>query len=162
MIQVFRSLPVIRSVNRAESLPLHAARYRFDTVTLGWEDRLKVRARRISDQGFEFATVLDRGHVLRDGDCFVFDAPGLVIRVVEQAEPVVVIQPRTQREAALFSYHIGNSHQPLMLTDAGAIVCPDGPGMEQILSYHAIPFARDRRPFTPIDQLTDHRHQIEP
>ncbi len=49
------------------------------TSTLGWEERLKVRARRESDTGFEFATALPRGTVLRDGDCFVFDDLKIVV-----------------------------------------------------------------------------------
>jgi urease accessory protein len=159
MIQVFRSLPVARAICRADALPPAATAYRQDTASLGWEERVKVRARRVSDQGFEFATVLSRGEILRNGDCFVFDHQGLVVRVVERSEPVFVIRPRTAGEGARFSYHIGNSHQPLML-DGAEIVCADIPGMEQVLAYHAIPFVRDRRPFTPIGQMPDHRHQV--
>ncbi len=46
---------------------------------------------------------------------------------------------------ALFAYHIGNSHQPVMIAD-DAIVCPDALGMEQVLTYHAIPFLREQPP----------------
>jgi urease accessory protein len=159
MIHVLRSLPVAHTSCREETVPSTASGYERDTVTLGWEERLRARARRVSDRGFEFATVLERGQVLRDGDCFVFDCPGRVVRVVEQAEPVFVIRPCTACEGALFSYHIGNSHQPLMLVD-GEVVCPDVPGMEQVLNYHRIPFVREHRPFTPIGQIPDHRHQV--
>lgn len=159
MIHVFRSLPVARATFRADALPPAATGYRQDSATLGWDERVKTRVRRVSDQGFEFATVLARGQVLRDSDCFVFDPQGLVIRVVERSEPVFVIRPRSAQEGARFSYHIGNSHQPLMLAGA-EIVCPDVPGMEPVLVYHAIPFVRDSRPFTPIGQAPDHRHQV--
>ena len=140
-------------------MPPTAAGYLRETLTLGWEERLRARARRVSDQGFEFATVLERGQVLRDGDCFVFDHPGRVVRVIEQAEPVFVVRPRTARESALFTYHIGNSHQPMMLVNA-EVVCPDVQGMEQVLRYHGIPFVRERRPFTPVGQIPDHHHQV--
>lgn len=161
MIQVFRSLPVARATARVDALPPAASRYRQETTTLGWEERVKVRARRVSDEGFEFATVLARGQFLRGGDCFVFDAQGLVVRVVERSEPVLVIRPHTAQDAVRFSYHIGNSHQPVMFAGA-EIVCPDVPGLEQVLVYHAIPFVRDSRPFTPIGQTPDHRHQVMP
>jgi urease accessory protein len=161
MFRALRSLPVAHASCRDEALPSTASGYHRDTLTLGWEERLRARARRVSDQGFEFATVLERGQILRDGDCFVFDEPGRVVRVVEQAEPVFVIRPRTAREGAFFTYHIGNSHQPLMLVDA-EIVCPDVPGMEQVLSYHGMPFIREHRPFTPVGQTPDHRHQVTP
>ncbi len=159
MIQVFRSLPVAHSVHRVDDLPASVSKHRCESVSLGWEERLKVRARRVSDAGFEFATALDRGHVLRAGDCFVFDHPPLVIRVVERPEPVLAIRPQTPREWASFGYHIGNSHQPMMVADS-EIVCADVPGMEQILRYHAIPFVREHRAFTPIGQLPHHRHQV--
>jgi urease accessory protein UreE len=109
--------------------------------------------------GFEFATALARGTVLRAGDCFIFDAARLVVRVVERAESVFVIRPQTQREWALFGYHIGNSHQPIMLLD-DEIVCADVPGMEQVLTYHAIPFSRSDRGFTPVGLVLDHQHQL--
>src|SRR5262245_32544652 len=112
---IFQSMPVAGAVHRVDELPLPAAKYRQDTVTLGWEDRVKTRARRRSDAGFEFATALARGTVLRDGDCFVFEAPPVVVRVAEAAEAVLVIRPQTSQDWALFAYHIGNSHQPIML-----------------------------------------------
>jgi urease accessory protein len=156
---VFNFLPVAKDVHRLDALPGTAGGYRHDTVTLGWEDRVKARARRTSDLGFEFATTLPRGTVLREGDCFAFDVPPVVVSVVERAEPVFVIRPETPGDWALFAYHIGNSHQPLMLAD-DAIVCAEVPGMEQVLLYHSIPFSREVRPFTPIGQIPDHQHQL--
>ena len=128
-------------------------------MTLGWEERLKARARRRSDGGFEFATALPRGTVLRQDDCFVFDAQRIVVRVVEREEPMLVVRPKDHREWGVFAYHIGNSHQPVMIAD-DAIVCPDALGMDQLLKYHAIPFLRERRRFTPLGQSSDHQHQL--
>ena len=65
-------------------LPASSTAYQRHTITLGWEDRLRVRARRTSDQGFEFATTLVRGSTLAAGDCFVFDDRRLIIEVVEK------------------------------------------------------------------------------
>jgi hypothetical protein len=47
-----------------------------------------------------------------------------------------------------------------MMITGDAIVCPDALGMDQILAYHAIPFLREQRRFTPIGQLADHQHQL--
>lgn len=156
---MFTSLPVAKEIYQSDALPGAALRYARDTVTLGWEDRVKGRARRRSDLGFEFATTLARGTVLRKGDCFVFDGPRLVVCVMERPEPVFVIRPKTRRECGLFAYHIGNSHQPVMIAD-DAIVCIDGPGMEQVLAYHGIPFSREARPFMPVGQIPEHQHQL--
>src|SRR5262245_21173534 len=104
---MFTALPTAREVFAADAVPSRTAGDAHDTATLGWEERLKVRARRESDSGFEFATALPRGTILRDGHCFVFDASELVVHVVELAEPVLVIRPKTPADWALFAYHIG-------------------------------------------------------
>ena len=154
MLQVFKSLPVVREIYRAADLSQSAASYPRDVVTLGWEERLKARSRRRSDGGLEFATALPRGTVLRDGDCLILEELRTVIEVRERAEPVFVVDPKTQKDWARFAYAIGNSHQPLALTEA-SIVCPDIPGMEQVLEYHGIPFRRGLMPFTPLGLGTD-------
>jgi urease accessory protein len=152
---VFRTLPVVDETYREETLPPAAREYRRDTITLGWEDRLKVRGRRRSAGGVEFGTSLPRGTVLRAGDRLVVDSVPVVVEVVEQAETVFVIEPRTAHEWGLFAYHIGNGHQPLMITDR-ALVCPDAPGAEMLLQYHGIPYIRARASFTPA--AVSHKH----
>jgi urease accessory protein len=158
MLHAFRSLPVARTIHRADALPEAARAYASDTVTLGWEERGRARGRRRSDGGLEFGTALERGTVLRQGDCFVLDQAATVVTVVERPESVFVIEPRSPAEWALFAYHIGNGHQPLMLT-ADAIVCADLPGMKEALDYHRIPFSRRVQPFTPVADVAAHVHQ---
>jgi len=158
MLHAFRSLPVVRTVHRTDALPAAAGEYAGDTITLGWEARLRARGRRRSDAGIEFGTALDRGTVLRAGDCFVLDPIATVVAVVERPEAVFVIEPATPSEWALFAYHIGNCHQPLMLTDR-AIVCADLPGMKEALDYHRVPFSRSVQPFTPAVDIAAHTHQ---
>ena len=161
MLQVFKSIPVVRETHRADALPERARGYVRDTITLGWEERLRARGRRRSDRGVEFGAALRRGMVLRAHDCFVLEGPALVVEVIEREEQVLVIEPSTPPEWALFGYYIGNSHQPVMVTE-GAIVCPDVPGMAQVLEQHAVPFSRAMQPFTPVGLLTDfasgHQH----
>jgi urease accessory protein len=158
MLHAFKSLPIARAIHRAEHLPAAARAYASDTVTLGWEERLRARGRRRSDGGIEFGTALDRGTVLKAGDRFVLDQISTVVTVVERPEAVFVIEPRTRSEWALFAYHIGNCHQPLMVTDE-AIVCADLPGMREALQYHRIPFTERIQPFTPVVDAAAHTHQ---
>ena len=158
MLNAFKSLPIARTIYRAESLPAAARAYAADTVTLGWEERLRTRGRRMSDGGIMFGTTLARGTVLRGGDCFVLDPISTVVTVLEMPEAVFVVAPRTPSEWALFAYHIGNGHQPMMVTDE-AIICADLPGMKETLDYHRIPFTRRVQPFTPVVDAPAHTHQ---
>jgi urease accessory protein len=158
MLKVFRSLPIAAEVHREAALDTTQRSYARDTISLGWEERLKGRGRRTSDGGVEFGTALPRGTTLSAGDCFILDDASTIVVVVERPEPVLVVRPGTRAEWALFAYHIGNSHQPVMILES-AIVCPDLPGMQQVLEQHAIPFSRETRPFTPVSLLEGHRHQ---
>jgi urease accessory protein UreE len=157
MLELFKPVPVVSETYPPDALPARAQAYARDTITLGWEARLKTRARRRSDSGSEFATTLPRGTVLRAGDALVVDAIALVAIVVEREEAVFVVRPKDPAEWGLFGYHIGNSHQPVMITGT-AIVCADLPGMAQILELHGIPFTRETQAFTPVSGLADHRH----
>ncbi|HVH27991.1 MAG TPA: urease accessory protein UreE [Vicinamibacterales bacterium] len=142
---------------REPELPASIRDYERDTLTLGWEDRLQAHGRRRSDGGIELAISLPRGSVLRAGDCLVLDERRLVVVVIERAEPVFVIHPRSAPEWALYAYHIGNRHQPVMITES-AIVCPDVPGMEQLLHQQHIPHTRALLPFTPATAAAGHHH----
>jgi urease accessory protein len=148
---------IIDRVYKESELPEWARPYARDTVTLGWEQRTHVHGRRATDGGVEFGTSLPRGTQLRSGDCLLLDEAHVVAAIVERAEPVFVITPGTPYEWALYAYHIGNRHQPIMFT-ADAIVCPDAPGVEPLLQQHQMPFTRATMPFTPIAAFAGHQH----
>jgi urease accessory protein len=150
-------MTVIERVYRERDLPAAALGFARDTVTLGWEERTRAHALRRSDHGVEFGTSLPRGTVLQGGDCLVLDEERLVIAVAERLEPVFVVAPRSASEWALFAYHIGNRHQPLMITDE-ALVCPEAPGVEQVLQQHHMPYTRATRAFTPATAVAGHSH----
>ena len=150
-------MTIVETVCRESDLPDVTRAFRRDTVTLGWEERTRAHALRRTDRGVEFGTSLPRGAVLREGDCLVLDAERLVVAVRERPEPVFVIEPASASEWALFAYHIGNRHQPLMITDH-TLVCPDAPGVEGLLQQHHMPHARATRPFTPVSTVAAHSH----
>ena len=148
---------LIERIHREDALPATTSGYARDTMTLGWEDRMHVRGRRQSDGGLAFGLSLPRGTMLRGGDCLVVDEAKTVVVVVERPEPVFFIEPRTPQEWGLFAYHIGNRHQPLMITETG-IVCPDVAGVQQLLEQQRIPFARTALAFTPATSVAGHHH----
>src|SRR5262249_59159295 len=97
---------LVEQTHREGALPPMARRYARDTLTLGWENRLRVRGGRRSDGGIAFGLSLPRGTILRGGDCLVLDEAETVVVVVEQPESVFLIEPRTPQERGLFAYHI--------------------------------------------------------
>src|SRR5690242_17711845 len=107
-------MTVIDRVFREHDLPELSRPFARDSLTLGWEARTHVHGRRVTDGGVEFGTSLARGTVLRDGDYFVLEEERLVVAIVARAEAVFVVTPGDAREWALFAYHIGNRHQPVM------------------------------------------------
>ena len=154
---VFKTLPVADRIYRESELPESCAGYARDTITLGWEERQKSHGRRRSDGGVEFGTSLSRGMLLRAGHCLVLDPPRLVVDIVERPEPVFVIEPQTSSDWGLFAHHLGNGHQPLMITDR-TLVCPDVPGVESLLQRYRIPFVRASVAFTPVSAVAAHHH----
>jgi urease accessory protein len=147
----------VEQIHRQDALPPTARGYASDTLTIGWEDRLRVRGHRRSDGGVAFGLSLPRGAILRGGDCLILDEAKTMVVVVERPEPVFLMQPRTAQEWGLFAYQIGNRHLPLMITEAG-IVCPDVAGVEQLLEQQRIPFTRATLAFTPAMSVGNHHH----
>ena len=150
-------MTIIDRVHSERGLDEQYRAFRRDTITLGWEDRMHAHGRRRTDGGVEFGTSLPRGTVLRGGDCFVLAPARLVVDIVERDEPVFVVAPRAPQDWALFAYHIGNRHLPLMIVD-DALVCPDVPGVEQLLQQHHMPYQRATLPFTPATTVAGHEH----
>lgn len=150
-------MTIVDRVYTDRDLPDAARSFARDTITLGWEDRTHGHGRRQTDGGVAFGTSLPRGTTLRGGDLFVLEPERLAVTIVERDEPVFVIAPRSRLEWGLFAYHIGNRHQPLMITDE-ALVCPDVPGVEPLLQQHHMPYVRDVRPFTPAATVARHTH----
>jgi urease accessory protein len=148
-------LIVVEQIHHEDALPAAACGYARDTITLGWEDRQYVRGHRRSDGGIALGLSLPRGTILRGGDCIVVDDVKTVVVVVERPEPVFLVEPHTPQEWGLYAYHIGNRHQPLMITERG-IVCPDVAGVEQLLQQQRIPFSRTTLSFTPATSVANH------
>jgi urease accessory protein len=85
--------------------------------------------------------------VLRAGDCFVLDREQTIVKVREALEPVYIIRPESNRDWALYSYHVGNRHLAIMIGDVELIV-QQNPAARSLLDQLHVPYSADSRPFS--------------
>ena len=83
-----------------------------DKLVLPFDRRQKSRLRVRLESGEEAGLMLERGTILRGGDCLQAD-DGRVILVVAADEPVLHVTADTPQQLARAAYHLGNRHVPL-------------------------------------------------
>ena len=106
---------------------LHEPLAASEQLVLPFELRQKSRLRATSVAGTEFALLLPRGTVLRDGDR-LRAVNGLVIAVQAAAESVSTARSGDVTRFARVCYHLGNRHMPLQI----------GPGWLRYLADHVL------------------------
>ena len=92
-------------------------------LVLPFAERQKSRLRTTVESGEEIGLFLERGAVLRGGDCLVAD-DGRVIEVVAADEDLIEARCADPQALARAAYHLGNRHTPTQV----------GPGWLRIAS----------------------------
>jgi urease accessory protein len=87
-----------------------------DTLTLPFEQRCKSRLRTTLVSGEEIGLFLERGTILRGGDCLAAD-DGRVVRVQSAAEKLMEVRAKDAESLARAAYHLGNRHTPIQIGD---------------------------------------------
>jgi urease accessory protein len=83
-----------------------------DRLVAPFDLRQKSRARVTLASGAEAGLFLERGTVLRHGDCLRTDC-GRVVRVEAAPEPVLTVRSDNPTSLLRAAYHLGNRHVPL-------------------------------------------------
>ena len=83
-------------------------------LVLPFELRQKSRLRTAVASGEEIGLFLERGMVLRDGECLHAD-DGRVVRVVAAAEDLFEVHCADPEALARAAYHLGNRHTPAQI-----------------------------------------------
>jgi urease accessory protein len=83
-------------------------------LVLPFELRQKSRMRIALASGEEIGLFLDRGAVLRGGDCLQAE-DGRVVRVVAADEDLLEVHCRDADALARAAYHLGNRHTPVQV-----------------------------------------------
>jgi urease accessory protein len=78
-------------------------------LELSFEERRKARQRARLEDGEEVALFLERGTILRGGDCLEA-ADGRIVRIVAAAEALMEVKTADAVLLARAAYHLGNRH----------------------------------------------------
>jgi urease accessory protein len=116
-------------------------------LELAFEERRKVRQRLRLGSGEEVALFLDRGTVLRGGDCLRAQ-DGRIVRVVAAAEPVMEVRTDDGLLLARAAYHLGNRHCPVEMLQ-GALRFPSDRVLAEMLVGLGLQVSTMSAPFEP-------------
>jgi urease accessory protein len=87
-----------------------------ERLVLPFESRQKSRLRAQLATGEEVGVLLDRGTVLRGGDCLLA-SDGRVVEVVAAVETLSVVTSADPARLARAAYHLGNRHVAIEVGD---------------------------------------------
>lgn len=86
------------------------------TLTLPFEKRQKSRFRAQLNNGNDAGISIERGSVLRGGDCLK-SKDGQIVRIISEEEQVSTIACDNAHDLARAAYHLGNRHVSLQVGD---------------------------------------------
>jgi len=86
------------------------------TLKLPFEQRCKSRLRTTLVGGEEVGLFLDRGTILRGGECLVAD-DGRLVSVQSAEERLMEVRAKDAETLARAAYHLGNRHTPIEVGD---------------------------------------------
>lgn len=109
--------------------------------------RQKSRARVTLASGAEAGLFLERGTVLRHGDCLRTDC-GRVIRVEAAPEPVLTVRSDNPTSLLRAAYHLGNRHVPLEV-GADRLRLGLDPVLRDMLTGLGVEVLEEQAPFEP-------------
>jgi len=118
-----------------------------DTLTLPFEQRCKSRLRTTLVSGEEVGLFLDRGTILRGGDCLAAD-DGRVVRVQSAAEKLMEVRAKDAESLARAAYHLGNRHTPIQIGDGWVRFAADHVLAEMLLGL-GVEISALAAPFEP-------------
>lgn len=87
-----------------------------DYLALPFDRRQKSRLRATLVSGDEVALMLERGTILRGGDCLRAE-DGRIVQVLAAPQTVMDVTAATPQALMRAAYHLGNRHVPLQVGD---------------------------------------------
>lgn len=132
---------------RIERLPVEPSSSPARTVSIPMTaaDRRRVRRRVVAPDGSVFELALPTGTVLPAGGA-LHVTEEVVYRIVAAPERVLVVRPRSIREAAFVGHLIGNLHRDVDLRDDALVALWDAP-LERRIRESDLDYEVDEQPF---------------
>lgn len=118
-----------------------------DRLVLPFDRRQKSRLRVRLESGEEAGLFLERGTMLRGGDCLKA-SDGRVVLVVAADEPVMRVTADTPIDLMRAAYHLGNRHVPLQIGTGWLRLEQDHVLMEMLLGLD-VHVEHEQAPFEP-------------
>lgn len=118
-----------------------------DRLILPFDRRQKSRLRVRLESGEDAGLFLERGTVLRGGDC-LRTQDGRVVQVVAADEPVMLVSADTPIELMRATYHLGNRHVPLQIGE-GWLKLEQDHVLEEMLIGLGVHVTYQSSPFEP-------------
>ncbi|MBL4901471.1 MAG: urease accessory protein UreE [Desulfocapsa sp.] len=117
------------------------------TITLPWSQRTKSRQRVQLDNGEEAGLFLERGVILRDGDCLASE-DGRIIKIRAATETVSSAYCEDPLQLARICYHLGNRHVDLEIS-AKQVRYPHDHVLDSMLLGMGLTPKIEQAPFEP-------------
>lgn len=121
---------------------------RLDWLDLAWDECHRRALAATSRRGRAVRLLLRLGTTLRHHDVLADTTDYLLVVHVKPVE-VIVVRPRSGREAAAIAVEWGNLHVPVQMSDDELVTLADGPAMAAA-HKHAVPFEVAERRFEPM------------
>ncbi|MBU1138055.1 MAG: urease accessory protein UreE [Proteobacteria bacterium] len=117
------------------------------TLTLPWSQRSKSRQRVRLDNGEEAGLFLERGIILRGGDCLATD-DNTVVKILAATETVSTVYCQDPLQLARICYHLGNRHVDLEISEH-RIRYPHDHVLDAMLQGMGLTAEIEQAPFEP-------------
>jgi urease accessory protein len=131
-----------------------------DRLPLTAEDRSRSRQPFVTEGGREVYIQLKRGTNLRQGDLLEAEDGSIVVEILAKPERVMVVTTPHFLDLLEATYHLGNRHVPLEITETHLYLLPD-PVLRDLLQQRGLMVTEADRPFQPqagAYESTPHHH----
>lgn len=126
------------------------------SLTLPFDRRQKARQKATLDDGRAVAIQLERGGVLRAGDCLQAD-DGTVIVVKAAAEELSLVSSAEPLELCRAAYHLGNRHVPVQV-EPDRLYYPKDHVLDEMVVQLGLTVTHALQPFEPESGAYSHGH----